>query len=101
MEALALSPQEERICGHYIPEEKRTWQILESFAGARPSIDIERGKYFTESFRETEGQPLILRWAKALYRYAEQATVYIDDRQLIVGRAGREGRYGSVPFSVL
>ncbi len=94
MAAFAFSPQEERIRGHYRPEEKRTRQILETFAGTRPSIDIERGKYFTESFRETEGQPLILRWAKALYRYAERATIYIDDRQLIVGRAGREGRYG-------
>ncbi|MCD7921775.1 MAG: glycyl radical protein [Clostridiales bacterium] len=94
MAALTLSPQEERIYGQYRPEEKRTRQILETFAGTRPGIDIERGKYFTESFRETEGQPLILRWAKALYRYAERATVYIDDRQLIVGRAGREGRYG-------
>ncbi|MCD8147680.1 MAG: glycyl radical protein [Clostridiales bacterium] len=94
MAVIELSPQEKRIYSHEKPTEKRTLQILETFAGTRPSIDIERGKYFTESFRETEGQPLILRWAKALYRYAEKATVYIDDKQLIVGRAGKEGRYG-------
>ncbi len=94
MAVIELSPQEKRIYNREKPAEKRTLQILQTFAGTRPSIDIERGKYFTESFRETAGQPLILRWAKALYRYAEKATVYIDDKQLIVGRAGKEGRYG-------
>ncbi|MCD8353274.1 MAG: glycyl radical protein [Clostridiales bacterium] len=94
MAVIELSPQEKRIYNREKPAEKRTLQILQTFAGKRPSIDIERGRYFTESFRETEGQPLILRWAKALYRYAEKATVYIDDKQLIVGRAGKEGRYG-------
>ncbi len=89
-----LSPQEKRVAGIESIKEKRTTKILNSFQGSRPKIDIERGKYFTQSFKETEGQPLILRWAKALYKYAENATVYIDDSQLIVGRAGREGRYG-------
>lgn len=89
-----LSPQEKRIINFTPAKEKRTTEILNSFQGSRPKIDIERGKYFTRSFKETEGQPLILRWAKALYKYDENATVYIDDNQLIVGRAGKEGRYG-------
>lgn len=89
-----LSPQEERIIGKRQTEDKRTARILNSFQGSRPKIDIERGKYFTESFKSTEGEPLTLRWAKALYNYAEKATVYIDDDQLIVGRAGKQGRYG-------
>lgn len=89
-----LSPQEKRIMGINQGKEKRTTKILNSFQGKKPNIDIERGKYFTESFKETEGEPLVLRWAKALYNYAEKASVYIDDDQLIVGRAGKEGRYG-------
>ena len=88
------SPQEKRIKFEKITNDKRATKILLSFQGSRPKIDIERGKYFTQSFKETEGQPLILRWAKALYRYAENAAVYVDDHQLIAGRAGREGRYG-------
>ncbi|MDR3216621.1 MAG: glycyl radical protein [Clostridiaceae bacterium] len=72
----------------------RVSELLKAFKNARPSIDIERGRLFTESFRATEGQPLVLRWAKALYNYAENATVYIDGGQLIVGRAGKPGRYG-------
>ncbi|SDA30381.1 formate C-acetyltransferase [Ruminococcus sp. YE71] len=88
------SPQEIRLKNSQGLGGKRAGRILEGFQGSRPVIDIERGKYFTESFRQTEGQPLVLRWAKALYHYAENATVYVDDDQLIAGRAGREGRYG-------
>ena len=44
--------------------------------------------------RATEGQPLVLRWAKALKHIAENITVYIDDNQLLAGRAGCQGRYG-------
>ncbi len=47
-----------------------------TFKGTKPQIDIERGLYFTESFKQTEGQPLNLRWAKALMHYAKNATVY-------------------------
>lgn len=94
MSEKVLSPQEKRIIGIHQTKDKRTTRILNSFQGDKPKIDIERGKYFTESFKTTEGEPLVLRWAKALYNYAEKATVYIDDDQLIVGRAGKQGRYG-------
>jgi len=95
-----LSPQEERIeyeRKHHVRQfvnNNRASEILQTIRNAKPQIDIERGLYFTESFQETEGQPQILRWAKALYRYAEKATVYIDDHQLLAGRCGKQGRYG-------
>ncbi len=99
-EKKVLSVQEERI-----NEEIRTHKtvysfpnratvLLEKVKGTKPQIDIERGLYFTESFKETEGQPLNLRWAKALMHYAKNATVYIEDGQLLVGRSGKLGRYG-------
>ncbi|MEH0875411.1 glycyl radical protein [Pectobacterium cacticida] len=96
--ATILSPQESRLRqDNAIPTAKkrsRTDKILENIQQGRPSIDVERARYFTESMRETEGQMLILRWAKAMYHIAENITVYIDDQQLIVGRAGKQGRYG-------
>src|SRR5262249_17511557 len=50
-----------------------------------------------ESFKETENQPLVLRWAKALKRYAEKSTVVILDDELIVGRPNAGlGRWGMV-----
>ncbi len=94
-----LSPHEQRIQEEIrgikdFHGRQRVYRILESFKGKKPMIDVERARYFTESFRQTEGRPLILRWAKALKLIAEKATVYIDDHQLLVGRAGCPGRYG-------
>ena len=90
-----LSPQELRL-EQKITDGKpsRQMSLLRKSQSSRPVIDVERGLYFTQSFQQTEGQPLIVRWAKALLHYAQNATVYIDDNQLIVGRAGKPGRYG-------
>jgi len=95
----SLSPQEQRLKAEIMGQDKqieqaRQWVLLRQTRASKPVIDVERGLYFTRSFRQTEGQPLILRWAKALLYYAQNATVYIDDKQLIVGRAGKQGRYG-------
>ncbi|HWR42008.1 (2S)-3-sulfopropanediol dehydratase [Sporomusa sp.] len=99
MSDIVLSPQEKRIQAEIqgnplLHTRTRTYDILNSFADTRPRIDVERAKYFTESFRLTEGEPLILRWSKALKHIAENITVYIDDHQQLVGRAGSQGRYG-------
>ncbi|TWH51882.1 pyruvate formate lyase family protein [Sporomusa sp. KB1] len=95
---VVLSPQEERIqqeiAGKAAQHRPRTNAILEGFKNLRPVIDVERARYFTESFRQTEGEPLILRWAKAMKHIAEHITVYIDEHQLLVGRSGGIGRYG-------
>ena len=96
-----LSPQETRIQDELLGKEpafsedrQRVFAILKSFQNLRPEIDIERALYYTQSMKETEGQPLVLRWAKALKRIAENITVYIDDHQLLVGRSGCQGKYG-------
>ncbi len=95
MAELIYSQQEKRILLHQGQTTSgRSEKLIRRVRGVRPEIDIERGLYFTESFRQTEGQPLILRWAKALYHYAEHASVEIEPDQLIVGRAGTAARYG-------
>ena len=95
-----LSVQEQRIENENKTGEtvfqtnNRAVRLLMRSRNKKPVIDVERGLYFTESFRETEGEPLNLRWAKALYHYAEKATVYLEEDQMLVGRAGKPGRYG-------
>ena len=96
-----LSPHETRLqeemqgrTAKYEKGRERVFRIMKGFQMQRPKIDIERARYFTESMKQTEGQHLTLRWAKALKNIAEKMTVYIDDHQLIVGRSGRSGRYG-------
>ena len=94
-----LSPHEQRILEEQqgiknYQGRERIYDILNTFKTQRPQIDIERARYFTASFKQTEGQPLLLRWAKAMKHIAENITVYIDDHQLLVGRSGAQGRYG-------
>ena len=72
----------------------RVFKLLERFDGQKPRIDIERALYFTQSMKETEGQPLVLRWAKALMHIAENISVCVQEDQLLLGRAGCDGRYG-------
>ncbi len=97
-----LSPQEQRLNPDASKQNstefarERTGKIFNTFNNAQPRIDIERGKYFTESFKITEGQPLILRWAKALSHVAKNIPVYIDDYQLLAGRVGCPGKYGLI-----
>lgn len=100
MSCCVLSPQELRLEEELKGIEnlygrERAFNILKEVQTyRRPIIDVERAKYFTQSMIETEGQPLVLRWAKAMKHIAENITVYIDKDQLIVGRAGCSGRYG-------
>jgi len=51
-----------------------------------PQVTLDRAVLFTESLKETVGQPLVLRWAKALKHYVEKAPVTIFPDELIVGR---------------
>lgn len=73
----------------------RPVKILRRFMqGGTPDVDIERGYYFTQSMRQTEGQPLILRWSKAMRNIVKHITIYVDKDQLIVGSIGGPNRYG-------
>jgi formate C-acetyltransferase len=96
-----MSPQEQRLYDKMEGKEdkfrkthSRVFKMLERFDGQKPRIDIERALYFTQSMQQTEGEPLVLRWAKALRHIAENMTVYVQDDQLLLGRAGCDGRYG-------
>ena len=96
------SPHEQRIEDNiagkediYRESHKRVFKLLERFDGQKPAIDVERALYFTQSMAETVGQPLVLRWAKALMNVAKNITVMVQDDQLLLGRCGgHDGRYG-------
>ncbi len=101
MAEVILSPQEQRIEQNkgkvvFSKENGRIQRIYDSFNGKRSSVDLQRARFFTQSFRTTEGEPLVLRWAKALYHIAENIDIYIDEDQLLVGRLGKPGKYGLI-----
>ncbi|MDR1677756.1 MAG: glycyl radical protein [Deltaproteobacteria bacterium] len=96
-----LSPQERRLNilskglpDPFIESHQRASALIAASKGKKPIIDVERALYFTRSMAQTEGEPLVLRWAKALRHIAENITVYITEHQLLLGRVGQPGRYG-------
>ncbi|MBL7216381.1 MAG: hypothetical protein ISS62_01700 [Desulfobacteraceae bacterium] len=53
----------------------------------RPEIrlDLQRSRFFTESYKETEGQTMVVRRAKALASLLAKMDIFIRDHERIVG----------------
>ena len=50
---------------------ERVLRIFDAIRGyGSPRVTVDRAVRFTESFKATEGQPMVLRWAKALKHVA-------------------------------
>ena len=60
----------------------------------RPEIDLENARILTESFRQSEGQPLVVRKAIAFRKQCMEKTITIWDDELIVGCSGSKVRGG-------
>ncbi len=97
-----LSPQEERIekgvpLGLVSEEAQRKrariHRMLKGFRDNPIRINVERARLLTESFKQTEGQPVILRWGKVMAHILRNISIHIDENELIVGSAGPPGRY--------
>lgn len=74
----------------------RIERLLERYWKCTPEVDIERAKIYTESYKETEGENVLLRRAKAFKEYCEQREIHIPEDQLIVGGAAKHPRGGVV-----
>ena len=62
--------------------------------GTRPEMDLENARILTEGFREAEGEPFVVRKAKAFRKQCRDKTVTIWDDELIVGCSGSKIRGG-------
>ncbi|MHA1358615.1 MAG: pyruvate formate lyase family protein [Candidatus Helarchaeota archaeon] len=63
----------------------RTDAYRQMIYNAPYEICIERARYYTESYKETEGLHPTIRAAKALANTLEKMTIYILDQEQIVG----------------
>lgn len=61
-----------------------------------PSLCIERGYWMTESYKETENEPVVIRRAKGLAKILENMTIHIGDEELIVGNTTSKIRGGAI-----
>ncbi|MEW6106918.1 MAG: pyruvate formate lyase family protein, partial [Bacillota bacterium] len=53
-------------------------------------VDPEKARYYTESWRTTEGLPTVIRRAKAFEHVLDNCTVLIQEDELIVGYPGSD-----------
>ncbi len=75
---------------------ERIEKLLETYWESKPSVDIERARIYTQSYKETEGEDSIIRRAKAFKKYCEERKVDILENQLIVGDSAEKPRWGAV-----
>lgn len=75
---------------------ERIRRLRERVARSEPSVCSERAVLVTESYKETEGQPMPIRRAKALDRVLRNMTVFIAPDELIVGNHASKPRSAPV-----
>ncbi|MFO8101740.1 MAG: pyruvate formate lyase family protein [Dehalococcoidia bacterium] len=65
----------------------RGLERIDDSAGYRANVRLclERARLVTQSDKETDGQPMVIRRAKALEKILENMTIFIQDNEQIVG----------------
>ncbi|MCC2866136.1 formate C-acetyltransferase/glycerol dehydratase family glycyl radical enzyme [Anaerovorax odorimutans] len=74
----------------------RIQRMLDRYFTFVPELDIERAVIWTDSYKETEAQPAIIRRAKAFKKYAEERSILINDDDLFLGKCSTKPRAGTV-----
>ena len=75
---------------------QRIAEFKKSYIDSKPSISVKRALAFTASHKQTEGEAVILRRAKAFKAVCETIPVTIFDNELIVGSIGEFRKCGIV-----
>lgn len=73
---------------------ERVNRLKSRVLGTRPEMDLENARILTEGFREAEGDPFVVRKAKAFRKQCREKTVTIWEDELIVGSSGSKMRAG-------
>lgn len=68
-----------------IPMKERIGRLKDNLYKKMPEIESARAKLITESYKETEGEPIITRRAKAFLHILQNIPIIIRDEELIVG----------------
>ncbi len=68
-----------------IPKTDRIPKLVEHLYAKLPEIESARAVLITESYRQTENEPMVIRRAKAFQHILENIPIVIRDLELIVG----------------
>ena len=75
-------------------------QLSDNARATRPgfvwTLELERARLLTESYKQTENEPMTVRRAKALAHVLGNMTLYIRPEEMIVGNYAKD--VNSVPF---
>ncbi|WXG44601.1 MAG: formate C-acetyltransferase/glycerol dehydratase family glycyl radical enzyme [Promethearchaeati archaeon SRVP18_Atabeyarchaeia-1] len=82
-EATSKAALEER--AKAVTQGSRTERLKKLFLRRQREICVERARYYTESYRSTEGEPAVIRQAKALRNVLDNLPVHIYEDEMIVG----------------
>lgn len=68
-----------------IPKTERITHLVSNLYAKMPAIESSRAVLVTESYKQTENEPLIIRRAKAFEHILKNIPIIIRDEELIVG----------------
>ncbi len=75
---------------------ERIKSLKEEIVSITPELSIERAILVTETYKVTEGEPIVLRRAKAIEKILKDMTIYIEKEQLLVGNQAHKPRSAPV-----
>lgn len=75
-----------------IKKSPRIQRLVDKLFEKMPEIESDRAVLLTESYKETEGQPIIVRRAKAFSHVLKNIPITIREDELIVGSATKAPR---------
>ena len=73
---------------------ERIQMAKDNYVNSKPHISYERARIWTEAYKKTDGEPMIIRRAKAFGAVCEQLAVTIFPGELIVGAVGEFRKCG-------
>lgn len=75
-----------------IQKSPRITKLVEALYQELPEIEADRAILLTESYRQTEGEPMVTRRAKAFVHILDNIPITIREDELIVGSATKKPR---------
>lgn len=75
-----------------VEKSERIPKLVAALYEKLPEIEADRAVLLTESYKQTEGEPIITRRAKAFYHILENIPITIRENELIVGSATKAPR---------